>query len=85
MAARRRTYWTYDRSCASASSPAGRPASPTAGRRSNNAVEEKMPRRGDVSPVTPSTTIGDLRHAVNGIGISGARPRAVAPFPAPHP
>ena len=48
-------------------------------RRSNNAVEGEMPRRGDVGPIAPSKTIGGSWHAAN-LRLSGGAQRC--PFAA---
>ena len=86
MGRRGRACWTYDRQAA----PAGGHVTHRSGRKSNGAVEDNVPSLGDVSPITPSTTIGDLRQTPNGLRVSGAadtdhgRSTLALPYPSPQ-
>jgi hypothetical protein len=74
MAPRGRAYWTYRPPSGPADGRSGETVTRRSGRKPNSAVEGEVPRRGDADPTTPSTTIGDLRHAVNVVRVSGAAP-----------
>ncbi len=93
-----RTYWTCYRSADRADGRTGGVVTQRCGRKSSNAVERaegqalskvrpaltgvEVPRRGDLSPTTPWTTIGGLRHAVNGLRVSGAEVDPLRSHPA---